>query len=293
MLIGSHIHMKKPDFLLGAVNEAHQYGENTLMVYTGSPHNTERVPIEEMKIEEAKQQMKQDNIAPLIVHTPHVINLANSEREETYHFDIGVLQEELVRTEKMGGQQLCLHPGEYVHQSKKTGIKNIIAALNRLLTTNEGPCISLVNTSGEGTEIGSRFEDLVDILSGVNYPDRLSITLNTDHLFNAGYDIVHHFDEVMTEFDRQIGLNKLKVVELCDSKTPFDSHKDRHENIGFGQIGFDALCHIAHFKPEVPKILVTPYINRHTPQARAPFAEEIQSLKSKCFNPQWRQQLEQ
>lgn len=294
MLIGSHIHMTKPDYLLGAVKEAHQYDENTMMIYTGSPHNTERAPIDDMKIAEAQKEMEKDNIAPLLTHAPHIINLANGERKETYHFDIHVIQEEMERTKAMNASQLCMHPGEYVNQSKKTGIKNIVSALNKVLTTNSGPSISLVNTAGEGTEIGSRFEDLADILSGVTYNDRLSITLNTAHLFNAGYDIVHHFDEVLTEFDKIIGLNRVKVVALVDSKTPFDSHKDRHDNIGFGQIGFDALHRVATFDKwdDVPKILVTPYVNRHTPEAKAPFKYEIQSLKSGQFHPEWRQKLE-
>lgn len=291
MLIGSHLHMTEPDYLLGAARQAVEDGESTFMVYTGSPKNTERIATSKMKIEEAWRVMNEHDIAPLIVHVPYIVNLANRMIEERYQFDIQVVKDELKRAEKMGAITLCLSVGSAVETPRDEAIQNVIDALNVILEEPSPVTLSLVNSAGMGHELGSTFEELKTIVDGVPHP--ITVSLNTSHLYNAGYDIRHHQNEVFHDFDRMIGLSNLSVLIVCDSRYPFNSHHNIHDNIGYGTIGFDAMYQLVHDDQfqSVPKILDTPYLHRHTKEVRAPFAYEIQILETGHYDPKWRDKL--
>ena len=286
MIIGSHVSMKGKEMLLGAAKEAHAYGESAFMIYTGAPQNTRRRPIAEMKIEEGQAFMQENGIETLVVHAPYIINLANNKDEDKYRFTIDFLKEEVQRAQAVGAKQICLHPGSHVGLGVECGIENIVNGLNEVLVDEEGPCIALETMAGKGTEIGRNFDELAQIIQGVKNNQRVTVTIDTCHLNDAGYDVKHHFDEVMQEFDQKIGLHKIKVAHINDSKNPLDSHKDRHENIGFGSIGFEAIDYIVHHDllASVPKILETPFINK----TKAPYKEEIQMLKTHQFDENWR-----
>lgn len=279
--------------LLGAAMEAESLGENTFMVYTGAPQNSRRKAIENFEIAPAKAFMKEHQIAPLIEHAAYLINLANNKDEEKYQFMIQFLRDEIARADAMGATQISLHPGSHVGLGVDVGIQNIITGLNEAMSHDQKACIALETMAGKGTEIGSRFEELARIIDGCRYPEKVTVTMDTCHINDAGYDVKNHFDEVLTQFNHLIGLDKLKVIHLNDSKNPQGSHKDRHENIGFGTIGFEALHYVATHPllKEVPKILETPYVNRGTKNAVPAYGVEIAMLKAGKFDPDTLQKL--
>lgn len=280
MIIGSHVQMKAPDYVLGSVKEALSYNATALMLYTGAPQNTRRVPIENMKIKEAQQLLKENNI-PLdhvIVHAPYIINPANSVKPEVGELAVQFLQQEAERTKAIGAKYMVLHPGSFTTTDLQTGINTTIQHLNET-TIPEGVVICLETMAGKGSEIGFQFEQIQEILSNVKQKDNYGVCLDTCHISDAGYDVTD-FDKVLDEFDRIIGLDKLHVIHLNDSKNDRGARKDRHANIGQGTLGFKTLCSIAH-NPRVeniPKILETPYID-----GEAPYKEEIQMLLNNTF----------
>lgn len=285
--IGSHVSMSGKDMLLGSTLEALSYGANTFMVYTGAPQNTRRKPIEELNIDAAIKEMDNNNIDEFIVHAPYIINIANSIKPETFELGVNFLREEINRTTALKkAKTLVLHPGAHVGAGEEVGIKKIIEGLNEVITKDQTINIALETMAGKGSECGKTFEELAEIISGVKYNEKLAICMDTCHLNDAGYDIVNNFDNILKEFDNVIGLDKLKVIHLNDSKNPIGSKKDRHELIGFGHIGFDALCYIANHDllKAVPKILETPYISNEAGEKKAPYKFEILMLKSKKFN---------
>lgn len=293
MLIGSHVSMKGKEMLLGAAKEAHSYGANTFMIYTGAPQNTRRKAIEDLQIAAGHQFMEEHDLHEIVVHAPYIINLANNKDEDKYQFAISFLTEELQRAKAIGANHVCLHPGSHVGLGVDKGIENIINGLNQVFNNVEdGPKIALETMAGKGTEIGRSFDELSQIIQGVNQSERLSLTIDTCHLNDAGYDIKNHFEDVMAELDEKIGLDRIGVAHINDSKNELGAHKDRHENIGFGTIGFDALNHIVH-SPQlknVPKILETPYLARNTQAAMAPYQQEIEMFKNEKFNSHWREE---
>ena len=166
-------------------------------------------------------------------------------------------------------------------------LHKLFGGLNEVLTPEQTPQIALETMAGKGTEIGRNFEELACIIDGVTYNEKLSITLDTCHVYDAGYDIVNDLDGVLNDFDKIIGLNRLKVLHINDSKNPFKSHKDRHANIGQGSIGFETLNRIVHH-PQLthfPKILETPWLPLNEKKKVAPYRHEIQMLKSQTYNP--------
>lgn len=293
MLIGSHVSMKGKEMLLGAAKEAYSFNENVFMIYTGAPQNTRRRPLSDMKIEEGQAFMKAHGLKEVVVHAPYIINLANNKDEEKYQFTIDFLKEEVRRAAALGATQICLHPGSHVGLGVEQGIENIVYGLNQVLVEDEGPCIALETMAGKGTEIGRNFDELAQIIQGVNKQHRLSLTIDTCHLNDAGYDVKYHFSDVMAELDEKIGCQRIKVAHINDSKNEQGAHKDRHENIGFGTIGFEALYNIVHsdLLQNVPKILETPYIGRNTKEAIAPYPKEIEMLETGQFDPTWREHI--
>lgn len=288
MYIGSHVSMKGKDMLLGAAQEAASYGSNVFMIYTGAPQNTRRKDVSEFRVDEAKVFMKENNIEFFTVHAPYIVNLANTTKEGYHDFAMQFLREEVERVEAIGASQITMHPGAHVGAGVEVGINQIIHGLNGVLTSDQKPQIALETMAGKGTEIGRNFEELAAIIDGVTFNEKLSVTLDTCHIYDAGYDIVNDWDGVLNEFDKIIGLDRLKVLHINDSKNPFKSHKDRHANIGQGSIGFDVLNSIVHH-PQlkgVPKILETPWvpIPENEKVKVAPYKFEIDMFKTKRYN---------
>lgn len=278
MIIGSHVQMKAPNYLLGSATEAISYGANAFMLYTGAPQNTRRKEIKDMKVQEVRTFMQEHNLPMerMIIHAPYIINPANSIKEEVSELAVTFLQQELERVHEIGAKYLVLHPGSYTTTDLETGIQTTIQQLNKV-TVPEGVVIALETMAGKGSEIGFTFQQLAQILQGLQQKDHYGICLDTCHIHDAGYDL-ENFDQVLDEFDAIIGLDLLKVIHLNDSKNVKGARKDRHENIGKGNIGFDTLCKIAHNPrvSNVAKILETPYID-----GKAPYKEEISLLKGK------------
>ncbi len=283
LIIGSHVGFNKNTQLVGSLEEALSYGANTFMFYTGAPQNTARSPIEDGLTLQAMTKMKEINFdySKVIVHAPYIINLANPDKEKL-QFSIRFLKEEIHRCEQLGIRYLVLHPGSHVGEGVETGINTIIKALDMVLQgMNTNVIILLETMAGKGTEVGKTLEEIKRIIDESTFKDNLGVCLDTCHLNDAGYDI-SKFDEYLKEFDKEIGINKIKCVHVNDSKNELGSHKDRHENIGFGTIGFDNLLNVIYnpLLENVPKILETPYVDKEY----APYKHEIDMIKNKKFD---------
>ncbi len=290
LIIGSHVSFTKNEGLLGSVKEALSYDANTFMFYTGAPQNTVRGPIDNIKTNQAKELMKQNNIDinNVIIHAPYIVNLANDKDPDKYNFAINFLMQELKRAKQLGINKIVLHPGSHVGLGEEKGLNNIVNALNIVLEDKEGPIICLETMAGKGTELGTSFEQLKTIIDGTKNNQRLMVCLDTCHLNDAGYDVTD-FDKLLEQFDQIIGINKIGCIHINDSKNPKAAHKDRHENIGLGTIGFDNLINIIYNNKlkEVPKILETPYISLNGGKDRTypPYKFEIKMIKNKKYNP--------
>lgn len=287
LIIGSHVSFNNKDQLLGSVKEAVSYGSNTFMFYTGAPQNTRRGEINDFMTLEAYKLMKENNIEldKVIVHAPYIVNLANPDNME---FSIDFLTNEVERCNLLGMKYLVLHPGSSVNVSREEGIANIIKGLNAILTNNNNICICLETMAGKGNELGRNFLELKEIIDGVNFKDSIGVCMDTCHLFDSGIDITD-FDKVLDDFDKQIGLNYLKCIHINDSKNIFSSHKDRHDNIGYGNIGFDILIKIIYNEriKNIPKILETPYVGKTDDDKERiypPYKYEIEMIRNKKFD---------
>lgn len=282
LIIGSHVGYKKDSGLVGSVKEALSYNANTFMFYTGAPQNTKRLPIDLEKVKEADQLMKDNKIAKesVIVHAPYIINLATDDLVKR-EFSCNFLKEEIKRVETLGFSYLVLHPGSHVGAGTDKGIQNIADSLNKIIDKDTKVVILLETMAGKGTEVGKNFEELESIISKIKQKENIGVCLDTCHINDAGYDL-NYFDKVLDSFDKIIGLDKLKCIHVNDSKNIMGSHKDRHENIGYGHIGFDNLINIIYNKrlDNIPKILETPYIDKTYP----PYKYEIEMIRTKKFN---------
>ena len=290
MKIGSHVANSGSKMLLGSVEEALSYNANCLMVYLGAPQNTFRKPLSQMNIEKAIQLAKDNNIDPydIIVHAPYIVNLAQQD-DEKFNFAVKFLSDELRKTDIIGLKYMVLHPGAHVGSGSHIGINRISKGINQILdlTSNCKSVIALETMAGKGTECGRTFDEIASIINQVDNKERIAVCLDTCHINDSGYDIVNNYEKVIEEFDKIIGLEYLKVIHVNDSKNPLASKKDRHENIGFGHIGFDTIvkiCNDERFK-DIPKILETPYIDVTKEYSTPPYKEEIQMIKEGNFNP--------
>lgn len=286
MKIGSHVSMSGKKMLLGASEEATSYGGKTFMIYTGAPQNTRRRPLEELNIEQGHIHMKENDISDIVVHAPYIINIANTKKQDTFDLGVRFLRSEIDRTIAIGAKQIVLHPGAHVGAGAEKGIKRIIEGLNEVLDKDDDIQIALETMAGKGTEIGRNFSELAKIIDGVTHNDKLSVCLDTCHIHDAGYNVKEDFDGILNEFDKVIGVERIKVVHVNDSKNELGSHKDRHENIGFGHIGFDALHDIVHHEQfeDLPKILETPYVGETKNKRKPPYKFEIKMLKKGTFD---------
>ena len=281
--IGSHVSMSGKDMFLNSVREAAGYEANTFMLYTGAPQNTRRKPVEELNIDAGWEAMHQYGMEEFVVHAPYIINLANTVKTETFQLAVDFLTLEVQRTAAMKSQILILHPGAHVGAGVEAGTAQIIKGLNEVLAESEGCYIALETMAGKGSEIGKTFEELAAIYDGVCHPERLRVCFDTCHTHDAGYDIINDFDGVIEHFDRILGKDQIAVFHINDSKNPRGAHKDRHANIGQGEIGFDALHAIVHHPDfeNIPKILETPYlVDPENPKKTfPPYKEEIALLR--------------
>lgn len=288
LIIGSHVHFEKKQQLLGSVLETIDYGANAFMFYTGAPQNTSRCDIDLSKKEEAFKLMEQNNIdrKNIIVHAPYIINLASD--GEKHEFAVNFLKQEIKRVELLGFDKIVLHPGSSVKLTTEEGIKNIISGLNEVLSIDTNVKILLETMAGKGSECGRNFDEIKQIIDGVLKKENIGVCMDTCHIHDGGYDLTN-FDEVLEQFDKKIGLNKLYCIHINDSKNIMNSHKDRHENIGYGKIGFDTLIYIIYHEKlrNIPKILETPYVTQaddKKDKIYPPYKFEIEMIKNRKFN---------
>ena len=288
LLIGSHVGMNGPDYYLGSVKEAISYGATTFMFYTGAPQNSYRKPLTDLKIVEGRALLKEQGFDEnkIVVHAPYIINAANRDRPDLLDLSIKTIINELQRTNAFGAKILVLHPGNHLGLGVDEAVKTLAESLDHVFAIDGTDVkIAIETMAGKGSEIGVCFEDVKKIIDASNYKERLGVCLDTCHVHDAGYD-VNDADELLAEFDRIIGLDRLLVVHINDSKNVRGAHKDRHENLGYGEIGFEALCRIANHPllKDIPKILETPYINE-----KAPYSDEIRMLRDEKFIDNWKE----
>ena len=285
LIIGSHVSMKGSEMYLGSVEEALSYGSNAFMIYTGAPQNTMRKHLNQLRIDEAASLMKENNLsfAHVVVHAPYIINLANPDPEKRA-FAISFLTEEVKRTTAMHAKQIVLHPGSAVGKDREQAVIWIAEGLKKVIenTKDSDVKIALETMAGKGNEVGKTFEELKAIMDLVNEIDRLSVCFDTCHTHDAGYDVKGNFQSVIEHFDKVVGKSYISVFHINDSKNPVGASKDRHENFGFGYLGFDSLLKVVYHPDfmDIPKILETPYVD-----GKPPYKEEIQMIRNQVFDP--------
>ena len=284
LIIGSHVSYKDSTQLLGSVEEAITYGANAFMFYTGAPQNTQRGEINDLVTYEALQKMKENNIMleNVVCHAPYIVNLANNIDPEKYEFAKKFLRQEIERCMQLGVRKIVLHPGSATKLDRTDALNNIIKGLNSTLYPDDNIMILLETMAGKGTELGINLEELKYIIENIKLKEKIGVCLDTCHLSDSGINI-NEFDKYLDEFDKQIGIDKIGCVHLNDSKNPIGVRKDRHENLGYGTIGFDTLINVAYNArlESVPKLLETPFVDREY----APYKFEIEEIRNKKFNP--------
>ena len=232
--------------------------------------------------------MAAHDLKQIVVHAPYIINLGNTKKPGYFEFATDFLAAEIARAEAIGATQLTLHPGAHIGAGADVAIAQIVKGLNAVIQPTQKIQIALETMAGKGTEVGRSFEELAQMIDGVTYNEKLSVTFDTCHTSDAGYNVKDDFDGVLNEFDHVIGIDRLKVIHLNDSKNPQGAHKDRHTNIGMGTIGFDALNKVAHHPQlaDISKILETPYVGEDKKHQLAPYKYEIAMLRAGKFNPE-------
>lgn len=282
ILIGSHVSYKSKDYLVGSVNETIDYNANCFMIFTGPPQNLARKEIDTAQVELAHKLMKNNGIdlKNIVVHAPYLINLCSPDKNKR-EFAIEILTNEVNRTFKLGFNLLVLHPGNYITLPIPTAVEHIAHGINKAIsaTVNTDVIIAIETMAGKGTEIGAKLEELKMIIDLVNNKERIGVCIDTCHMHEAGYDI-SKCEKTLELFDKKVGLNFLKVIHLNDSKNEIGAKKDRHENIGYGHIGFKSLCEWAHspILKNVPKILETPFFDD-----KPIYKEEIEIINNKVW----------
>ena len=283
--IGSHVSMSGDDMFLGSVKEAISYNANSFMIYTGAPQNTRRRPIDKLKIKEAHELMEEHGLSldNVVVHAPYIINLGNPDPEKRA-FAVNFLTDEVKRTHAMGIKQMVLHPGNATGGNREEAINWIAEGLNEIINNTKGMDvkIALETMAGKGTEVGRTFEEIRQLIDLVQDKDRMGVCFDTCHTSDANYPIKDDFEGVLDEFDKVVGLEWITVMHINDSKNEQGAAKDRHENFGFGHLGFDTLINVI-YNPrlkDIPKILETPYV-----EGKPPYKHEIEMIRNKEFNP--------
>lgn len=296
LIIGSHVSFGKNQ-LLGATEEALSYGSNTFMFYTGAPTNTIRKDIDSDYISKAQQLMKENNIdiENVVCHAPYIVNLGNATDPDKYEFSKNFIKKELIRCDEMGITKMVLHPGNAIGITPEEGLNNIANALNEILDGTTKCLILLETMAGKGTECGCTTEELAYIIDKIERKEQIGVCLDTCHLNDSGYNI-NEFDKYLDEFDKLIGIDRIKCIHINDSKNEQASHKDRHANFGVGTLGFDTLINVIYNErlSKVPKILETPYIgdtDDSKERIYPPYKFEIEMIRNKKYNPEFLNQI--
>lgn len=293
--IGSHVGMSAPNYYLGSVKEALEYGANTFMFYTGAPQNSIRTPLERLKINEALKLMEENNINvnDVVVHAPYLINLGNLNPDK-YEISYNLLVTEIDRTIKMGCKYLVLHPGASMDYDRIESLNQIARLLNKAIETNPKIVILLETMAGKGSEVGKTFDEIAYLIKLIERKECVGVCLDTCHINDGGYDL-SNVDALLKEFNDVIGLNYLKVCHINDSKNPIGAHKDRHENFGFGHIGFEKLTNFIYHPLLNDKIFIleTPYVKKNEKDkiSYPPYKFEIQTIKDRVFDPSLKEKI--
>ena len=257
MNIGCHLSSSKGYLNMGEV--AKQIGANTFQFFTRNPRGGAAKPIDKNDTDAFNDFQKENNFAKILAHAPYTLNLC-SDKEETRAFAFSVFKDDLERMEYTPNQLYNFHPGSHVGQGIDKGIELICDILNRVLTPEITTTVLLETMSGKGSEVGSKFQELKKIIDNTQLSDKMGVCLDTCHVFDAGYNIVNNLDGVLEEFDKIIGISRIKAIHINDTMNPFASHKDRHQKIGEGYIGTEAFERIINHKAlkDIPFFLETP-----------------------------------
>lgn len=269
--IGCHLSASKGYMHMG--EEAKSIGANTFQFFTRNPRGGKAKDIDENDVKNFLEFMKENSFAKILAHAPYTLN-ACSKDEHTREFALTIMADDLKRMEYTPNQLYNFHPGSHVGQGVDTGIDFIVKQLNTVLTKDMTTTVLLETMAGKGSEVGRTFEELKAILDGVELDNKMGVCMDTCHIYDAGYDIVNDLDGVLDKFDAVIGLDRLKAIHMNDSKNPFKSHKDRHEKIGEGYIGFGTMVKVINN----PRLKGIPIL-LETPNELDGYAKEIKMLK--------------
>lgn len=269
--IGCHLSSSKGFEAMG--KEALNIGADTFQYFTRNPRGSRAKKLDEKDMEALIRIMGENHFAKIVGHAPYTLNPCSAD-ERAREFAWMVMEDDLNRMEYLPGNYYNFHPGSHVGQGVETGIAYITSMLNDILKPEQTTTVLLETMAGKGTEVGRSFEELKQIIDGVRLQDKMGVCLDTCHIYDAGYDIVHDLDGVLEKFDRIIGLGRLYAIHLNDSKNPFASGKDRHERLGEGSIGMEAFEQIINH----PKLRCLPFI-LETPNELSGYAEEIKKMK--------------
>ena len=270
--IGCHLSSSKGFLAMG--RQAWKLGADTFQFFTRNPRGSKAKELDSADAAALMALLAERNFAPVIAHAPYTLNLCSAE-EKNRTFAREIMADDLRRMEYLPGQLYNFHPGSHVGQGMETGIAYIADALNAILTPEQSTTVLLETMSGKGSEVGGRFEELREILDRVELSDRMGVCLDTCHVSDAGYALADDLDGVLMEFDRVIGLNRLKAIHLNDSLNPCGAHKDRHARIGEGCIGLEALRRVVNH----PALKDLPFC-LETPNELPGYAAEIALMRS-------------
>ncbi len=270
--IGCHLSASKG--YTHMAKEAISIGGNTFQFFTRNPRGGKAKEVDPKDVESFLNISKENGFAKILAHAPYTINVCSAD-EGIRKFGKDTMKDDLEKLEFVPGNMYNFHPGSHVGQGTDEGIRLIIEALNEILWKEQSTTVLLETMAGKGSEVGRSFEELKRIIDGVELKEKLGVCLDTCHVYDAGYDIVNNLDKVLDEFDKVIGLDRLKAIHINDSKNTFESHKDRHEKIGEGSIGIEAFKRIINH----PKLRDLPFY-LETPNELDGYEKEIALLKS-------------
>ena len=271
--IGCHLSASKG--YVHMAKEILSIGGNTFQFFTRNPRGGTAKELDKNDIDKFKEMAKVEGIPIVLAHAPYTINVCSAD-EKIRRFGIETMKDDILRLDLLDNAMYNFHPGSHVNQGVDVGIQFIIDALNEIISENQRTLVLLETMAGKGSEVGRSFEEIKRIIDGVKHNEKLGVCLDTCHVYDAGYDVVNNLDGVLDEFDKIIGLDRLKAIHLNDSKNPFESHKDRHEKIGEGSIGVDAFERIINND----RLKNLPFY-LETPNELDGYKKEIEILKSK------------
>lgn len=270
--IGCHLSVSKGYYNMG--KDALSIGANVCQFFTRNPRGGKIRELDTEDINKFLELAKENNFSTLLAHAPYTINICSADKG-IRRFGIDTMKDDLIRLQYIPDAMYNFHPGSHVGQGEQEGIRLIVEALNELVDEKQNTPILLETMSGKGSEIGKTFEQIAEIIEGVKLKNHIGVCMDTCHIYDGGYDIVNNLEGVLNEFDKVIGLNKLKAVHINDSKNTFGSHKDRHEKLGEGTLGISTISNIINH----PKLRTLPFY-LETPNELEGYAEEIKILKS-------------